>query len=609
MIRDWRTHCFDMFGDIADYTGRNRNDGPPSWYQPGNPAPAGQAGSADEGNASAAAAVSGVPPRLVVALNQTAVPDYTASNLYQTLKTEKGSDLDFAAPGGVELRFLLKHIYARLSQPFLNADGSAASGSPWPDTGVVDDDEHWARRVAELFSLNAYTTPSTGYAGYITPDKLNDGHVMYKLQDENDPAYSLVMECQHTVTGAAITRGFAIPVLKTDPGKPLSLVTAKMFAAAVSAGAVDGLRLRPLSGDPAVAKAAPTAKSQGLADWLDETHGSTVLANLPATFGPGSAFVFNSSGNGAGQSASDHPHTAFAIRVQRGDDKKVKAIQYLDVGGMNVADSPRPFASINKPDGDGCHAWEYVWSGNAQVGAVGKFRGHSVLRADSTALQYALGKLAKTRPLGLARLVLARRKKAGSNTAVDILNDDPKDWLLYASPLLRMYEDDEARNYAATRYMWSLRDLPGAAEIQALWLLSIPRSHLAEAMVAGTGGDTARQNPSRTTTLTAMVGDVATRKAKDFPSLTKDKPVPVKVLLLGTMDVCVQADGKVAVYDCCKSTTEPGDRAFLYVERDSSAGAGAAALRNLPWGEASTKVAGLDLSTLSDLPGYFSGTP
>ncbi len=608
-MKDWRTHCFDMFGDIADYTGRNRYDAPPAWYQSSRPADEGKAANApgDEGNATPA--VSGVPPRLALALNQTSVPDYRASSLYQTLKTEKGSDLDFAAPGGVEIRFLLKHIYARLAQPFLKGDGSAETGSPWPDTGAVDDDEHWARRVAELFSLNAYTTPATGYAGFITPDKLNDGNVLYKLQDESDPAYSLVMECQHTVTSAAITRGFAIPLAKTDPGKPLSLVTGKMFGAAVSGAAVDGLRLRPLSLDPAVAKAAPTAKSLGLAEWLDETHGSTTLSKLPAHFGPGSAFVFNSSSDGASQSASAHPHTAFAIRIQRGDDKKVKAIQYLDVGGMNVPDSPRPFAYINKPDGDACHNYEYIWSNHAQVGAAGKFRGLSVFAPTPAALQYALGKLAKTRPLGLARLVLARRKKVGSNELVDILSDDPKDWLIYASPLLRMYEDDESRNYAATRYMWSLRDLPGAAEICAYWLLSIPRSHLAEAMICGLGGDNSRQSPSRTTTLSAMVGDVATRKAKDFPNLAKDKPLPAKVLLLGTMDVCVQADGKVAVFDNCKSTTEPGDRAFLYVGRDSSTGAGAVALRNLPWGEASTKVAGLDLSTLNDLPGYFGGTP
>jgi hypothetical protein len=486
---DWRFQCFDMLGDIADDYGASHGR-MPGWFANGvqqTPQPSNQP--------AAASTLSLDPPRLVVALNSATVPDYKTLDPYKQLN----APLDFAKPGASEISFLVKHIYNRLKQPFVNEQGAAVGNSPWVDNTAIDDDEHWARRVSELFCFNAYMTPATGYSGFVTPSLFDDGNLVYKLQDENDPAYPIIMECQQTVTSACISRGYTVPV-STAASKPKGLLTGKMFAAGISKSAAEAMKLRPLPADPATAK---TAKELGLVQWLDETTGSTTLTNLPEQVGPGSSFVFNSSTTGNGQEASAHPHTAFIIRLKRNQDKKLEAIQYFDVGGMNVPDNPRPLPCLNKAETSANHVYDYIWSNNAQEGAAGKFRGLTALGSDAAALKYALDQLMKTRPLGLARLILARRNKANGDP-VNLLKDDAKNWLIYASPLLRMYEDDAKSNYAASRYAWSLRDLPGADQVQALWLISIPRCDLADSMVNG----------ARTTPLSAMVQAVIDKKRK-----------------------------------------------------------------------------------------------
>jgi hypothetical protein len=45
------------------------------------------------------------------------------------------------------------------------------------------------------------------------------------------------------------------------------------------------------------------------------------------------------------------------------------------------------------------------------------------------------------------------------------------------------WEADEKDNYSVARYLWSLRDLPRSDEIQAMWILYVPRSVLAAAMI------------------------------------------------------------------------------------------------------------------------------
>src|SRR5690554_3411411 len=58
-----------------------------------------------------------------------------------------------------------------------------------------------------------------------------------------------------------------------------------------------------------------------------------------------------------------------------------------------------------------------------------------------------------------------------------------EDWLLYASPLLPMWEAAPTANYSISRYLWSLRDLPGGENVQAFWFFYVPQRELAEVML------------------------------------------------------------------------------------------------------------------------------
>jgi hypothetical protein len=89
--------------------------------------------------------------------------------------------------------------------------------------------------------------------------------------------------------------------------------------------------------------------------------------------------------------------------------------------------------------------------------------------------------------LGLARLVLVDRALKAQNP-FDIKKQFEAGAFLYASPLLTMYLPDGAAdslrsNYAITRYIWSLRLLPGSDQIEAHWFIYQPLFGLAQAMI------------------------------------------------------------------------------------------------------------------------------
>lgn len=547
--------------------------------------------------------VGGTPPRLAVVLNSLPV-DYKTDpdSLYAAFKAKNNNNaLNFAKPGNIELRFLINHIYSRLAQPFIDSKGNATQDSPW-NSQPADLDEHWARRISEMLTLSPYCTPEVAYSSYSGP-ALTDEKVLYKMQDEADPARPIVFECQHTVTAAIQSRGFGIDEDRSKKNKnPPSLTRWRMFGANKSEPAVNGLRLRPLwhtdPEDPYEAQ--PMAKEQGFARWLDETTGTTNLSRLPADFGPGSAFVFNAGITGK-QEKEDHPHTAFVIRVLRDQDNKLLRIQFFDVGGMNVREPKVPGTPIIVcPDQRSIRSYECPWSKNAQEGAS-TFCGLTSLSQPPN-LSYAITQMAKTRPLGLARLVLGRRKRADNGKPVNFRTDAPQQWLLYASPLLRMYEDPEESNYAISRYVWSLRGMPGCGDLVAFWLIQTPRSELARAMAFGVGSGADSQPASRTMKLSQMVEAVDQLKIKGLATLSSDKPLPPLRLVYGVVDLRVATNGQVEVSDAVHL---PGVQA---VRRDTAGNNahGAYALQQLPWGLPKTYDANVDLATFVDIPPYFT---
>lgn len=84
----------------------------------------------------------------------------------------------------------------------------------------------------------------------------------------------------------------------------------------------------------------------------------------------------------------------------------------------------------------------------------------------------------RARPLGFMRLIVARRNVA-------MQQDNVNDWLLYASPLLRMYSsEDTSRNRATyADLVWSLRDFPVRDQVRLIWSIRLPMWQLADAMI------------------------------------------------------------------------------------------------------------------------------
>lgn len=540
-------------------------------------------------------------PRLVVALNSSYVPEARNQPLFRTFRDKKGADFDFAEPGSFEIRYLISHIYERLRHPFsadpsqsdvsppwLGADGGALATTPFV---ALPADERWARLMAEMFTLTPYTTPSTAYQSLVGL-KYQDEHLMYKMQDNEDPAYPIVGECQHQVTAAAIGRGFSFNVVDkqgTDTVTRRKLKT--MFTAGPSGGAVKEMIPRDQ------------------VDWFTPQASTTELSRLDTKFQPGSSFAFNDAKDGT-QHATSHPHIAYAIRVQRSPQGMVQRIQYFDVNGMNVPEPSHPAMPmpVKNPEVD-VLSYEYPWSTTGKAGAIGSFAGLASLHPSADTLEKGIQRLAASRPLGVARLVLARRVNPVKKRPVDLKSDPLEEWLLYASPLLRMYENDKGQNYAITRYLWSLRELPGAEHILAIWMISSVRGELLDTMAFGLGPAANRRPTGRTVKLAEMMQDVAQRLSKKTKPITIDttgaKPLPVQMLTLGVIDVAARADGSVAVIDACKSNFKTANFTHVVRDDDKIVAPGASGIRKLPWGQATTKAASVELSTFGDIPAYF----
>jgi len=86
----------------------------------------------------------------------------------------------------------------------------------------------------------------------------------------------------------------------------------------------------------------------------------------------------------------------------------------------------------------------------------------------------AIARLKKTRPIGLARLLLLKRGAAVVNAKGADLAERYGDGLVYLSRLVRMYGDKDDQNFTIARCYWSLRNLPGTKDIAAYWLFYAP---------------------------------------------------------------------------------------------------------------------------------------
>ncbi len=174
-------------------------------------------------------------------------------------------------------------------------------------------------------------------------------------------------------------------------------------------------------------------------------------------------------------------HAGFVLRT----DSISQLFQVLDTGGFSVLNRGKDVTIIGV--GAGFHTGNFDDPACNEVKGGDPFRGVAVWPAMSQSeapelSQHVESVLKRARPLGLARLIITEAgkiKKIGPGDFKNFVDGDP--WLYYASPLLRMYDDDPIQNYSISRLIWSLRGI-SKENIDIQWWIYLPVGPLARAM-------------------------------------------------------------------------------------------------------------------------------
>jgi hypothetical protein len=361
-----------------------------------------------------------------------------------------------------------------------------------------------------------------------------------------DAFYPIVNACQHLTTLAVLSRGWCLSA--SSKRRDETLLETESSLTAGSQGAVTyTTMLKDSSGSTLPCTWAPGGSTAGstppraagdtLVEWLgnDSVKASPNAAALIALrgsngtgFGPGSIALFtNRSMSGYQPYTLSSPPRS----VARSPTQVAEHEAYLQWRAQNPTGKPPPGMRVAPPDEwgyfprhladntAGAHigtilrvdptgnrfqvldtgalntgATSDVWPGLSGVhdylGTAGTMSGSDPYRgvglppllteANARALyDHAKGVIDQARPLGLMRLIIARR-------GPDLLATNLGEWLLYASPLMRMYGDGTTPGDRATlaNLVWSLRDFPKRTEVRVIWSIRLPVGPLARAMLA-----------------------------------------------------------------------------------------------------------------------------
>jgi hypothetical protein len=186
-------------------------------------------------------------------------------------------------------------------------------------------------------------------------------------------------------------------------------------------------------------------------------------------------------------------HIGFTLRVRNG-----KA-QFFDTGGLNAPNRQTPEVSELFPLKKGLHGGTMDDALGVQcrslaspfrgVGMFGKLKPENAKRL----ADHVNTVLKRARPMGLARLYLLQANALQASSVTGNFPPVTVNQVLYASPLKPMYDSDTtpdadrkesdplARNYAISRYAWSLRGLTG--NFQAVWVIYVPLAPLIDTML------------------------------------------------------------------------------------------------------------------------------
>jgi hypothetical protein len=159
-------------------------------------------------------------------------------------------------------------------------------------------------------------------------------------------------------------------------------------------------------------------------------------------------------------------HAQAAIRIAKKNDGKT-AVQLFNTSGTNMYGDDHSFF---RPIGyAGIYDDDFITTIQNKERLVGVGVPPPAPDPDSDWLRQA-------RPVGLARFVLLRRSQAAG------ADSRTMDDVVYVSRLLKMWGDDKYANYGYARYAWSLRNVPYYAQLEPHWILFVPRGALAGAM-------------------------------------------------------------------------------------------------------------------------------
>jgi hypothetical protein len=234
------------------------------------------------------------------------------------------------------------------------------------------------------------------------------------------------------------------------------------------------------------------------------------------------------------------PHLGFALRTRKA------RVQLFDTGGFSISAKAggvnRAAGVTAVPPSQQFHGGNYDDPLGDEIHGAHPFRGTGVFppvdeAAAQTMRDHVFNVLRKARPLGLAKLVVFKRDPAQEAKGLMPL-------IVYSSPLLNTYDgSSDESNYAISRYMWSLRNLPGAANVGAVWLIWAPQRDLAAAM----------RDAPRTTTAVTLASNLSglppgrDRRLHDF-LLSRLNPA---------VQIASQPDGTVRVFTSNKGPPHP----------------------------------------------------
>jgi hypothetical protein len=378
-----------------------------------------------------------------------------------------------------------------------------------------DPEEQWARVITEMFLCVCYGGTGGSYLEFSKKDAetAKKNLTIFHAFVERD-VYPLIVACQHASEIGVLSRGFGLE------DKVNGVLNA-------------GADIQP-----------------GMTNLLPEKGTSIEAGNvgrllkveqaIKEGIGPGGVFVYNGE-QGANSGAA---HIAFVLRVHK--DKRM--LQFFDTGGMNTgtfADlhangRPLLFRSIPPQQSDegvpdSFHWADYQWGAMVKGSFKGVFVGVGICPVQSAEdLSVAVAKLRKKRPLGFARLVISQ-KEASDDEPLKLSN------ILYASPLLLMYTEEEEMNFSVARYLWSLRGI-GGGKIRAWWYIDTPFKLLAEAMLSSNRKD------SMGDLLKSYLERVDKDKAAEAKKQIEDGVLIQSKEIKRVIDLGTIAEGKVRVF-------------------------------------------------------------